>query len=93
MDWVSVYFLNDVYGLVGFDGIVLYEYVDLCEGVYVDWDMLIYNYGCNEVVVYLIGSVLEWVECFYIDGLCVDVVVLMLYWDYSWVEGEWIFNE
>jgi 1,4-alpha-glucan branching enzyme len=56
--------------------------------VHADWDTLIYNYGRNEVAAYLIGSALEWVERFHVDGLRVDAVASMLYRDYSRAEGS-----
>lgn len=92
IDWVLGYFLEDVYGFGCFDGIVFYEYVDCWEGFYLDWNIFVYNYGCCEVKNYLIVNVFYWLEEFYIDGLWVDVVVLMFYCDYLWKEGEWVFN-
>lgn len=92
-DWVLGYFLIDDFVFVEFDGMNLYEYSDLCEGYYQDWNMLIYNYGCCEVSNFFVGNVFYWIECFGIDVLCVDVVVLMIYCDYSCKEGEWILNE
>ena len=93
MDWVSAHFPNDAHGLAGFDGTALYEHADPREGVHADGDTLIYNYGRNEVAACLIGSALEWVERFHVDGLRVDAVASMLYRDYSRAEGEWVPNE
>lgn len=45
IDWVLVYFLEDGYGLVCFDGIYVYEYEDLCKGWYLDWNLCIYDFG------------------------------------------------
>lgn len=61
----------------------LYEYVDVRQGFYFDWNIYIYNYDCVEVCSFLIVNVMYWLYEFGIDGLCVDVVVLMLYFDYS----------
>ncbi len=53
---------------------------------------MIYNYGRHEVSAYLVGSALEWIERFHVDGLRVDAVASMLYRDYSREEGEWVPN-
>lgn len=34
VDWVFGYFFKDGYGLVFFDGIYFYEYLDFCKGEY-----------------------------------------------------------
>ncbi|MHC9015836.1 1,4-alpha-glucan branching protein GlgB [Stenotrophomonas bentonitica] len=92
VDWVGAHFPSDAHGMQRFDGTALYEHDDPRQGLHPDWDTLIYNFGRSEVTGFLIGSALEWIERFHIDGLRVDAVASMLYRDYSREDGQWIPN-
>lgn len=83
LDWVPSHFPGDRNGLYEFDGTHLYEHADMRKGFHPDWKSYIFNYDRNEVRSFLISNALFWLDLYHADGLRVDAVASMLYFNFS----------
>lgn len=93
LDWVPGHFPTDEFSLGRFDGTALYEHADYRQGYHPHWNTYIFNFGRHEVVNFLIANALFWFDKMHVDGLRVDAVASMLYWDYGRENGDWIPNK
>ncbi|WP_442588560.1 1,4-alpha-glucan branching protein GlgB [Pedobacter sp. AW31-3R] len=93
LDWVPSHFPGDAHGLFHFDGTHLYEHADMRKGFHPDWKSYIFNYDRNEVRSFLISNAMYWLDKFHADGLRVDAVASMLYYDFSRKAEEAATNE
>jgi 1,4-alpha-glucan branching enzyme len=93
LDWVPSHFPGDANGLFNFDGTHLYEHADMRKGFHPDWKSYIFNYDRNEVRSFLISNAMFWLDQFHADGLRVDAVASMLYFDFSRTAEEAGTNE
>src|SRR5690606_2387679 len=93
LDWVPSHFPGDAHGLYKFDGTHQFEHADMRKGFHPDWKSYIYNYDRGEVRSFLISSAMFWLDRYHFDGLRVDAVASMLYFDFSRNEGEFGTNE
>ncbi|RQO71447.1 1,4-alpha-glucan branching protein GlgB [Pedobacter sp. KBW01] len=93
LDWVPSHFPGDRHGLYEFDGTHLYEHADMRKGFHPDWKSYIFNYDRNEVRSFLISNAMFWLDQYHADGLRVDAVASMLYFNFSREEGDAATNE
>jgi len=93
LDWVPSHFPGDRHGLYEFDGTHLYEHADMKKGFHPDWKSYIFNYDRNEVRSFLISNALFWIDQYHADGLRVDAVASMLYFNFSRADGDAATNE
>lgn len=79
LDFVPVHFALDDYGLARFDGTNLYEYPHPDVGVS-EWGSCNFMHSRGEVRSFLQSSALFWLEKFHFDGLRMDAISRILYW-------------
>ena len=79
LDFVPVHFAVDQYALARFDGTCLYEYPHPDVGVS-EWGSYNFMHPRGEVRSYLQSSAWFWIEKFHFDGLRMDAISRLLYW-------------
>jgi len=92
LDWVPAHFPTDSFSLGRFDGTALYEHLDPRLGFQPDWGTYVFNFGRDEVRMFLLASAHNWLAEYHADGLRVDAVSAMLYLDYARKAGQWLPN-
>ena len=78
-DFVPVHFALDDYGLAKFDGTSLYEYPATDTG-YSEWGTHNFNFYRGEVCSFLQSAANFWLSEFHVDGLRMDAISNILYW-------------
>ena len=86
LDFAPVHFATDDYALCHFDGSDLYEYSN--EHRYSPWGSLQFDLGKDPVRSFLMSAMHYFVEYFHIDGIRVDAVSNIVYWEENKNNGE-----
>lgn len=79
LDFVPAHFAVDTYGLAQFDGTALYEYPHRDVGVS-EWGSCNFMHSRGEVRSFLQSAAQYWMEIFHFDGLRMDAISRILYW-------------
>lgn len=86
MDFVPVHFAVNDYGLANYDGTALYEYPNQDVG-YSEWGSCNFMHSRGEVRSFLQSSAHYWLSEYHFDGLRMDAVSNLIYWQGNEARG------
>lgn len=86
MDMVPVHFVKDAFGLRYFDGEPLYEYRKMSDAES-QWGTMNFDLWSEEVRSFLMSAACFWCETYHIDGIRIDAVSNLIYWDGNSTRG------
>ncbi|MDD3212512.1 MAG: 1,4-alpha-glucan branching protein GlgB [Eubacteriales bacterium] len=92
LDWVPAHFPKDEAGLYRMDGTPLYSHPDSRRGEIAQWGTMLFDFARGEVESFLLSNACFWLEMYHADGLRVDAVSGILYYDFCKEPGEWLPN-
>jgi len=87
LDFVPVHFAIDAYGLRNYDGTCLYEYPSTDVGTS-EWGSYNFIYSRREVRCFMQSAANYWLKEFHFDGLRMDAVSRLIYWQGDEKRGE-----
>ncbi len=87
LDFAPVHFATDPYALRDFDGSPLYEYADPSH-TYSPWGSCLFDLGKDPVRSFLMSAMNYFLVYFHFDGIRVDAVSNIVYWDGNKNNGE-----
>ncbi len=87
MDFVPVHFAVDDYALWRYDGTALYEYPNSDVGKS-EWGSCNFMHSRGEVRSFLQSAANYWLEEFHFDGLRMDAISNLIYWQGNPARGE-----
>ena len=83
LDWVPAHFAKDGHALGKFDGTYLFESLDRAKAENDMWGTYNFDFTKPEVLSFLISNAMYWIEYYHIDGIRIDAVSYILYYDLS----------
>lgn len=87
LDFVVVHFANDAFGLIEFDGTKMYEYWDP-QKTYSQWGSPQFDLGKFVGRSLLFSGIHHFLDTFHLDGIRIDAVSNMVYWNGNDQHGE-----
>ena len=87
LDFAPVHFATDYYALREYDGTCLYEYSDPAH-TFSPWGSCQFDLGKDPVRSFLMSAMNFYLGYFHIDGIRVDAVSNIVYWDGNKANGE-----
>lgn len=87
LDFVPVHFAVNDYALWNYDGTALYEYPNSAVG-YNEWGSCNFMHSRGEVCSFIQSSAAYWIKEFHFDGLRMDAVGNLIYWQGNVNRGE-----
>lgn len=87
LDFVAVHFAVNDYALWNYDGTALYEYPHADVG-YSEWGSCNFMHSRGEVCSFLQSAACYWLQEFHFDGLRMDAVGNLIYWQGDSRRGE-----
>jgi 1,4-alpha-glucan branching enzyme len=87
LDYVLVHFAGDHHALIEFDGTRMYEYAD-GKNTFSQWGSPQFDLGKDPIRSFLMSGVNYFLEYFHFDGIRVDAVSNIIYWDGDSSKGE-----
>ena len=93
LDWVPAHFPRDSFCLRRFDGTACYEHPDPRRGDMPQWGTHLFDFARGEVRSFLLSNACFWLDWYHADGIRVDAVSSMLYYDFCRDQGQWLPNQ